>query len=132
MIGATYETRGKVVRATSSNWVVDFGVPAFQNSAPPSLARPGILVGGRVYLGVDPFFYREELKGQRGMPNLIREWVLRRIFLETTPWNEATNASGEKVITRADVPRTFVEVRGTDAWNDDAGRAHYILECELE
>ena len=132
MIGATHETRGKVVRATRSNWVVDFGVPAFQNSEPPCWAKPGVVVSGRVYLGIDPFFYLEELKDEPGMPNLLRGWLVRRIFLETTPWNESIDASGRKVTTRADVPRSFVEVRRTDAWNDDGGHAHYILECEPE
>jgi hypothetical protein len=91
-----------------------------------------MLVSGRVYLGVDPFLYREELKNEPGMPNLLRKWVVRRIFFETTPWSESTDASGQKVITHADVPRSFVEVQRTDAWSDDGGHAHYILECELE
>lgn len=68
VIGATHEARGDVVRATRSNWVVDFGVPAFQNSEPQSWAQPGVVVSGRVYLGVDPFFYLEELKDEPGMP----------------------------------------------------------------
>jgi hypothetical protein len=131
-IGAAHEMRGRVVRATRSNWVVDFGVLAFQNSEPPSWAQPGVLVSGRVYLGIDPFFYREGMKDEPGMPDLLRGWLVRRILLETTPWNESTDASARKGITRADVPRSFVEVRRTDAWNDDGGHAHYVLECELE
>ena len=131
-IGATHEARGKVVRAAPSSWVVDFGVPAFQNSEPPGWAQPGVLVAGRVYVGIDPFFYLEELKDEPGMPNLLRDWLVRRIFLETTPWKESTDAGGRKVVTRADVPRSFVEVRRTDAWKDDGGHAHYVFESELQ
>jgi hypothetical protein len=131
-IGATHEARGKVVRAAPSSWVVDFGVPAFHNSEPPGWARPGVLVRGEVYLGVDPFFYLEELRDEPGMHNLLRDWLVRRILLETTPWQTSTDAGGQTVITRADVPRSFVEVRRTDAWNDDDGHAHYVLESELQ
>jgi hypothetical protein len=66
------------------------------------------------------------------MPNLLRGWLVRRIFLETTPWKESTDAGGQNVITRANVPRSFVEVPRTDAWKDDGGQAHYVLESELQ
>lgn len=131
-IGATHEALGKVVRVAISSWVIDFGVPALQNSAPPSWAQSGVFVTGRVYLGIHPFFYLEELKDEPGMPNLLRDWLVRRIFLETTPWIESTDAGGRKIMTRADIPRSFVEVRRTDAWKDDGGHAHYVLESELQ
>jgi hypothetical protein len=131
-IGAIHEARGRVIRIAPSSWVVDFGVPAFQNSKPPGWAERGVVVAGQVYLGIDPFFYRTELKDEPGMPNLLRRWLVRRIFLETTPWKESTDDGGRKVITRADVPQSFVEVRRTDAWKDDGGDAHYVLESELQ
>jgi hypothetical protein len=130
-IGATYAARGKIVRTAASNWVVDFGVPAFQGAEPPGWARPGMLVAGRVYLGIDPFFYFEELKNEPGMPNLFRRWLVQRILLETTPWQTSTDG-GRTVMTRADVPRSFVEVPRTDAWKHDGGHAHYVLESQLE
>jgi hypothetical protein len=132
MVGATHGACGKVVRAKPSGWVVDFGVPAFQNAEPPGWAQPGVLVTGQVHLGVDPFFYREELKNEPGMPNLLRGWLIRRIVLETTPWQTSTDSGGRTVITRAEASRSFVEVQRTDAWNDDDGHAHYVLECKLQ
>ena len=129
--GAMYRAQGKVIRATDSSWVVDFGIPAFRDVKAPEWARPGVLVGGRVYIGIDPYFYLEYLKDEPGMPNLFRRWFVRRILLETTPWQEIVQPNGQKLITRADVPPTFVEVPRTDAWKDDAGRAHYVLDCEI-
>ena len=130
--GGMHEARGNIVRATKSHWVVDFGVPAFQNSKPPRWVKAGRSVQGTVYIGVDPFFYFEVLKDEPGMPDLFRTWQVRRILLETTPWRETTDASGRRVIARAEVPPTFIEVPRTDAWKDDDGRAAYVLECEPE
>ena len=112
--------------------MIDFGVPAYSRTEPPTWVKPGLSISGLVYLGIDPFFYFEELRDEPGMPNLVREWVIRRILLETTPWTELTDPRGRRVLTRADVTPMFAEVSETDAWHDDEGRAHYVLECELQ
>jgi hypothetical protein len=130
--GANYDAVGAIIRATDSDWVVDFGVPAFQKSKPPNWAKPGLAVHGKVYIGIDPFFYFEELKDEVGMPDLIREWRVRRILLETTPWTTSTDSQGRRIISRASVPPTFKEVEKTYAWHDDKGNGHYILECDLQ
>jgi hypothetical protein len=132
VIGAEHEVQGRVVCATDSCWVVDFGVPAFQEAEPPSWALPGQAFCGRTYIGIDPFFYFERLKDEPGIPDLFRYWRVSRILLETTPWTETATSGGGKLIERAAVERTFVEVPRTDCWHHDNGRAHYILECELE
>jgi hypothetical protein len=124
-VGALHEVRGTIVRATQSNWVIDFGVPAFQDFSPPTWAKVGGQVQGVAYIGIDPFFYSERLKNEAGMPDLFRNWLIRRIWLETTPWVESPT-----LISRAEVPPTFAEVSKTDAWHDDQERAHYVLECE--
>jgi hypothetical protein len=80
---------------------------------------------------VDPFFYFERLKNERGIPNLFRQWLIRRIMLETTPWKEEVDPHGRKLITRDTTRESYVEVPATDAWNHDAGHGHYILESEL-
>lgn len=128
---ALHEAVGTIVSCIDSAWVVDFGVPAFQEAKPPAWAKPGTLVSGRFYLGVDPFFYFERLKNERGIPDLFRNWFIRRILLETTPWKEETDPHGRKLITRDSTRESFVEVRATDAWNHDGGHGHYIFECEL-
>lgn len=128
--GAKYEAQGTIVRVAESYWVIDFGVAAFQESTPPDWAREGGSVCGTVYIGIDPFFYFEGLKDEPGMPNLFREWTIRQILLETTPWNTFTDPSGSRIMSRADLPPTFKKVPRTDAWNDDGGHGHYVLECE--
>lgn len=132
MIGADHYARGTVVRVAESSWVIDFGIPAFQNSKPPDWAKVGIAVSGTVYIGIDPFFYFESLKDEPGMPDLYREWKVRRLLLETTPWTTSTNPQGGQLMTREVAPRTFTEVQKTDAWHDDDGNAHYVLECDLQ
>lgn len=127
---ALYEAVGTIVFCIDSAWVIDFGVPAFQDAKPPNWAKPGTSVRGRFYLGVDPFFYFERLKNEKGIPNLFRQWFVRRIMLETTPWREETDPHGRKVFTRDFTRESFIDVSSTDAWNHDSGRGYYILECE--
>jgi hypothetical protein len=124
--GAQHEACGTIVRVTDSNWVVDFGIPTFQDAKPPTWATVGLGVQGEVYIGIDPFFYFERLKDEPGMPDLFRDWQVRRILIETTPWTLSANG---RVVSRAPVPRTFKEVQKTDAWHDDGGHGEYILDC---
>ena len=130
--GAHYDASGAVVRVADSHWVIDFGVPTFQDTKPPKWAKQGLSVHGRIYIGIDPFFYFERLKDEPGMPDLFREWRVRRILLETTPWAASPDTQGRSIISRALVPPTFKEVPRTDAWHDDDGHGHYILECDLQ
>jgi hypothetical protein len=100
-------------------WAVDFGVPAFSEAAAPSWALPGLFVSGEVYLGMDRFDYKEGLKNKPGMPDLFRNWFVRRIFLETTPRNEARDGVGTIMMTRDIARESFREIPRTDAWNVD-------------
>lgn len=129
--GSDYEVRGHIVMATASYWVIDCGVLMYQEAPPPHWARVGAGVQGELYVGVDPFFYFESLRHEPAMPDLFRNWVIRRILLETTPWQDTVDASGRPLRTRVQSEPTFVEVPRTDSWNDDGGHAHYILDCEL-
>jgi hypothetical protein len=90
----------------------------------------GAAVSGRIYLGVDPFFYFEHLRNEAGMPDLFSDWFVRRILLETTPWTESTDARGRRVLARDAGRESFTEVAATDVRNHDGGHGHYILECE--
>jgi hypothetical protein len=128
---AIHEARGTVLFRSDSAWAVDFGVPAYQEAKPPAWAKIGTSIRGRIYVRVDPFFYFESLKFEDGMPNLFRQWFVRRILLETTPWRTATDAEGRKVLSRDATRESFVDVPATDAWNHDGGHGHYLLECEL-
>lgn len=128
---ALHDAVGKIIFRSDGVWVVDFGVPAFYQSHPPEWATIGSLVEGRVYIGVDPFLYFESLIHSEGMPDLFRHWLVRRISLETTPWIEATDSQGRKILTRDTSRESFRDVPATDAWNHDKGHGHYVLECEL-
>ncbi|MBI5432136.1 MAG: hypothetical protein HZA52_04820 [Planctomycetes bacterium] len=127
---ARHDAVGTIVFCSDAAWVVDFGVLAFQEAKPPSWAKPGTVVSGRFYLGVAPFFYFERLKEVRGMPDLFRQWFIRRILLETTPWKEESDPHGRKFRTRDSSRESFIEVPATDAWKHDGGSGHYVLECE--
>jgi hypothetical protein len=130
-IGASrYRIRGQVVYAGRSAWVIDFGIMAYQNQEPPRIAKKGSWVEGEIYLGIDPFFYSEELHARPGMPALRYEWRIRNIALETTPWLSAKDETGRTILTRDEQQVSFIEVAETNAWEDDEGRGHYVLECE--
>jgi len=67
---------------------------AYQQQKPPPFRRGRQWVEGEVYLGIDPFFYFEDLYRMDGMPPLSYTWLVRQIMLETTPWIEAKDAKG--------------------------------------
>jgi hypothetical protein len=125
-----YHVRGQVLYANRSAWVIDFGIMAYQNQEPRWTVNKGSWVEGEIYLGIDPFFYFEELHALPGMPPLQYEWRIRNIFLETTPWLSAKDETGRTVLTRDEQRESFIEIAETHAWEDDQGRAHYILQCE--
>jgi len=122
---ARYSILGRVDFVASKAWVVDFGLRASQEAACPPGILPQSWVQGEVYLGIDPFYYFERLHDLPGMPALSYKWVIRNIRLETTPW-----ITTEKTSVRDESKTSFKDVQKTDAWDDDEGCAHYILECE--
>lgn len=68
----------------TSTWVViDIGVLAYRElySYPP----PPDSFSGELYIGVDPFFYFENLANQADAPPLIYDWRIHRIEVETAP-----------------------------------------------
>ncbi len=125
-----YRVRGQVAYVGGSVWVIDFGVMAYQNHDPPLIVEKGDWVEGEVYLGIDPFFYFEELHSLPGMPALQYGWHIKNIFLETTPWLSRKDETGRTILARDARQESFVEVAETKAWDDDEGHGHYVLECE--
>jgi hypothetical protein len=125
-----YRVRAQVLYARPSAWVIDFGAMAYQNEKPPRVARKGSWVEGEIYLGIDPFFYRDELHSRPGMPAMQYRWRVRSITLETTPWQSVKHEGSGTLLTRDERERSFIEVAETNAWEDDQGRAHYVLECQ--
>jgi hypothetical protein len=126
---STYRVRARVVFVTEAVWVIDAGdFRAFQER-PPSSAQLGALVEGDVYLGIDPFSYVERLSAIPGMPPLSDRWIVQGIELETTPWLEVRQPDGRQSLTRDDDTPSFTQVTATNAWHDDRGHGHYVLNC---
>ncbi len=127
---ARYKGVGSVIFGSDKAWVIDVGVPAYRDERLPAGAQVGSRVTGDMYIGIDPFFYFESLSALPGMPNLYRQWLIKRILLETTPWLETVDEAGRTLRTRDESKVEYVEVDATDAWNHDDGHGHYLLECE--
>jgi hypothetical protein len=126
---ARYDLSGIVAFRTNDVWVIDAGFLAYSESQPPLFATLGSAVTGDFYLGIDPFFYFEDLCRLQGMPELRYEWRIDSIARETTPWISTIDTAGREVLQR-DEPRTSYEpVDRTNAWHDDSGNGSYILEC---
>lgn len=125
--GSTYEVVGCVTIVESDAWVIDIGIPVFWESAPPKGLSVGDCVAGKATLGVDPFFYFERLGQRVSMPPLIYIWRIFEILRQTAPYIPA----GPRVMIRDPSKLGWAPLQRTDAWNDDAGRADYLLRCEL-
>ncbi|MFM0596546.1 hypothetical protein [Paraburkholderia dilworthii] len=120
----------KVIFSTPEVWVIDFGVKVFCESRPPRFAKFGQWVQGEIWLGIDPFFYKERLHRLPGMPDLSVDWFVIRIQLETTPWIE--DKSGVRTLLKRDSARAeWIDQVATDAWTDDGGRGDYLLSLSL-
>src|SRR5207302_7629404 len=86
--GSRYRVHAQVVCVLKGAWVVDFGVHAFQQSKPPKRVRKGDWISADIYVGIDPFFYFEDLVHLREMPPLIYGWFIRKIAIQTAPFIE--------------------------------------------
>lgn len=126
---STYHVRAEVVFVHPKVWVIDFGVLAFWESAPPSFVAAGSWVEGEVFIGIDPFFYIEYLRELPDMPNLFYEWKIAAISRDDTPWLSSVNERGGATLSRDQTRASWSEVDRTVAWEDDNGRSSYVLQC---
>ncbi|QKK17100.1 hypothetical protein [Rhizobium indicum] len=123
--GSFYQARGRVTHISEDWWAMDFGIPAFQNVPPPKDVRPGTWLEGRVYIGIDPFFYFEQISHFDDAPDMIHDWIIEGIEMQTAPFVDA----GENRMVRDPALSGWREIPETDAWNDDDGSAEYLLHC---
>lgn len=121
-----YAIAGEVIFLTPTVWVLDIGIKVFWESRPPEFAQVGQWVRGKLWLGVDPFFYKGYLHKLADMPSLSYEWTVTQIQMCKGPWVEKEEG-GRAVLTRDAARKHWVDVPATDAWNDDEGRADYLL-----
>lgn len=56
-----YEINAEVIFAAKRCFVIDLGVLAYREAEPPKSIRKGAWLRGEIYLGIDPFFYFEDL-----------------------------------------------------------------------
>ncbi|HEY0910162.1 MAG TPA: hypothetical protein VGD75_08005, partial [Bradyrhizobium sp.] len=82
---ANYEVLGQVVYVADDWWVMDVGVLAFREERPPTNLRRGNWLCGKIFIGIDPFFYFERLAHQPGAPGLIYDWKIEKIEVQTSP-----------------------------------------------
>lgn len=130
LVGNQYRIRGEIVFKTNEAWVIDFGWLAYQNAPAPRIASTGGWLTAEISIGVDPFFYAAELRGRHNIPELCYEFRVREILLDTTPWITIEKPGFCAISTRDETRRSYAPVVETNAWEDDDGRAQYLLRCE--
>ena len=77
---------------------------------------------GQISIGIDPFFYFEQLAHQPGAPALVYDWKIERIEVQTAPLIEVKPGVLERDATKLD----WKDILKTNAWNDDG---EYLLYC---
>ncbi len=128
---SNYSANGQIVFVNEQCVVLDIGVLSYRQFSPPEWMQAGAWVCGDLYLGIDPFFYFEDLAHTAGMPPMIYEWQLNRIEIETAPFIETLDESGRRLLTRDETKSAFREIERTDAWKDDDGNGAYVLHCSM-
>jgi hypothetical protein len=119
---ADYEVVGQVTHVVHDWWVVDVGVLVFWKGDRPATVRPGSWLRGQISIGIDPFFYFEQLAHQPGAPALVYEWKIERIEVQTAPLIEVK----PRVLERDATKLGWKEILETKAWEDEG---EYLLYC---
>ena len=96
---------------------------------PPSFAKIGDWVEGDIFVGIDPFFYKEYLHKLPGMPNLYYNWKVEGVLRQDTPWFSAVNEQARVTLSRDAARERWTDVQHTKAWDDDDGRESDVLRC---
>jgi hypothetical protein len=99
-----YEVSGKCVHVdidgNQSWWVIDAGILLYRNERPPENVRLGSWWRGKIYVGVDPFFYMERGSRHHEAPALIYDWKIGKIETRDnwapSGWTEVANTSEGK------------------------------------
>lgn len=138
---AHYQMQAEVVYAAEKSpgagpallWVVDFGIQAYrmQDAALPALVTVGEFVGGKVRLGIDPYYYMEWHHTWPAIPPLSYTWRIDRISRLDAPWVPTTTPWGAAARARDLSRASYIQVDQTRAWEDESGHAEYLLHCIL-
>ena len=120
-----YDVSGRVIHVAEDWWAIDIGVIVFRQERPPAEMSPGRCVRGEIAIGIDPYFYFEQLAKRVDSPALIYDWNLEKIEIQTAPMIQIA----PKRLGRDERLLGWREVERTDAWNDDDGHGWYLLHC---
>jgi hypothetical protein len=129
--GSRYKVNAEVIYLSKGAWVIDFGICAFQQAPPPSQTRNGTWLEATIYLGIDPFFYFDELAHVSQMPALFYDWHVKEIMVETAPFIETRDSKGTRLLVRDEAKSAYRKIDQTCASKDDNGYAEYVLCCDL-
>jgi hypothetical protein len=126
--GATYDIVAVVIGMFEEAWILDCGVRLLRDVDAPNGTRVGDVVGGRVYIGVDPYWYLEEISARPGVPDLWYTVRVDSIQLESTERSKTMHPSGREVWSReAAIDRQYQDITVTRSSADDDGNAEYLL-----
>lgn len=131
LFGGLHHIQAPVVFAGPECWVIDVGFLTYTKAENKDGFKPGDQIEMEGYLGIDPFYYFEELHELKDIPAMIYRWHLERILLDTTPWVTKKNKKGESTRIRNMSESSSQPVDRTNAWDDDDGNAAYTLEVNL-
>ena len=126
--GGRYRVQAQCIFANGDVWVINAG-DFLAYVEQKNERQPGEWFEGQIYLGIDPFFYREYLHEISGMPPLVYTWLVAQISRETTPMIETRNSRGGLQISRDVGQESFLTTQKTEAWNDDERHGSYVLAC---
>jgi hypothetical protein len=90
----------------------------------------GGFVEGEIWVGIDPFFYKDGYCKRPGMPALTYTWTIEKIEMLLAPYIlERVDPRGTKCYKRDRSKVAYRELEQTQMWEDDDGRAEYLLTC---
>ena len=119
---ACHAASGQVVHVAEDWWAIDVGILAFRQEIPPAHVKSGAWLRGEMYVGVDPFFYFEELGHRPGAPALIYDWNIERVYVQTAPLDGVRH----RIMVRDPAKLGWKEIAETKAWEDEG---EYLLHC---
>lgn len=122
-----YQITGRVIHAPLGWHCLDIGIQIYCNHSSPGHIKEGEWVQGQIGLGIDPFFYFEELAQQSDAPALIYDWWIDAIEVQTAPFVEVA----PRMMARDKSQSRWEPLDRMDAWNDQGGMAEYRLTCRL-
>jgi hypothetical protein len=130
--GATYVIVAEVIGIFEEAWVLDCGLRLIRDSDAPKSVRLGDVMTGRVYVGVDPFWYLEHLSSIAGAPDLWYTARVDSIHVDVTPRSRSIEPSGQVLWNRdGTLESRYVELTITNSSTDDDGNADYLLGVTL-